>query len=471
MNEITHSTSSEWKAETRTKIAFSIGEVGDGVAYQTFSFLVFIFYFTIVKLPVLWISAGFIIWSLWNAINDPLIGVLSDRTHTKWGRRFPWMVGATIPLAITMILLWGPPVFLSSDLINFAYFILVLFLFDTVYTAFNLNYNAMWAEMFISMKDRSEVGQIRGIFVIVALIFAFILPTIIIEDLANQYDYPYTQDQYILVGFVAALVIVVSYFIVLKWGAKERQEFIRDSETAPSYRKALKYTLQNKSFRFFVVAALATWICNGILPPTITLFATYGLGIAEENSILIGVLLLVGFLVGAFSMPLWTKIRQQRGARATGMIVFVCWAISLLIFIWSFDLISGLITMALVGFGLGGSIYFYDQCIAEIIDADEIQYGSRRAGGYYGIISFIIRLSGVINYLVIGIVFSGSEWETYSPNPGIDVIWGLRFLIGLFPAFVLAIGFLALYFYPIHGKYLQEIRHKLTDLHNQKRVQ
>ena len=466
MNE---SGQSEEKTSLFTKITFSFGEIGDGVAYQTFTFLIFTFYFTVVKLPILWISAGFIIWSLWNAINDPLIGFLSDKTSTRWGRRYPWLVVATLPLAIVMILLWLPPLQLSSQEINFAYFLFILFVFDTVYTAFNLNYNAMWSELFITTKARSEVGQMRGIFVIIALVLAFVLPTIIIEDLTNQFAYSYTQSQYIIVGFIAAFIIVISFTIFLKWGAKDRPEFLKDSETTPSYFESLKFTFQNKPFRFFIVAALATWICNGILPTAIPLFATHVLGIAETDSILIGVLLLVGFLVGGLSLPLWTKIRQKRGARTTGMIVFASWAAALLVFSFSFDLMSGLLTMALVGFGLGGSIYFYDQCIAEIIDDDEVRHGSRRAGGYYGMISFIIRLSGVINFFIIGVIFSGTEWSTYTPNPGIDVLTGLRFLIGFYPAIVLAIGLVGLYFYPIHGDNLEKTRKALNDIHEKKR--
>ena len=73
--------------------------------------------------------------------------------------------------------------------------------------------------------------------------------------------------------------------------------------------------------------------------------------------------------------------------------------------------------MILNGFGLGGSLYFYDQCLAEIIDEDELNHGIRRSGGYYGMINFVIRLSGIINFLMIGIVFTGSEWATYTPKP------------------------------------------------------
>jgi Na+/melibiose symporter-like transporter len=129
-----------------------------------------------------------------------------------------------------------------------------------------------------------------------------------------------------------------------------------------------------------------------------------------------------------------------------------------------------ILTFGAAGAGLGASLYFYDQCLAEIIDEDEIKHKTRRAGAYYGIISFIIRLSGIINFLVIGAVFQGSEWEqNYSPNPGIDVINSLKFLVGWFPAIILVISAIGLFFYPIKGKRLEQQRNELDLLHKQKR--
>jgi glycoside/pentoside/hexuronide:cation symporter, GPH family len=450
---------------SKRRLAFAMGEIGDNVAAQTFSFLLFTFYYTVVKLPVTMISIAFIIWSIWNAINDPLIGFLSDRTKSKRGRRIVWMLAATIPLAILMVLLFTAP--LSGGVsLQFAYLMIILIAYDTAYTAFNLNYNSLFSEMFITVEDRSQAGKIRGICVIIALILAFVLPSIVITDITNHQELPETPFQYIIVGVIAACIIITTYAIVLKHGAQERPEFKDAGESIPPFKEVLKFTFTNKAFLIYMIVAASIWICNGILPTIVPFFATYVLIVAEEDSTLIGLLLAACFVVAAFSMPLWTKIRERKGVRFTGFIALPIWAVTLFIFSFTTDLIMGFIGMLLVGIGLGGSIYMYDQGMAEIIDEDEILHGVRRSGAYYGIINFIIRLANILNFLMISLVFSGSAWENYTPHPGVDAIAGIKLLMGIYPAIVLVIGILGLVFYPIKGKRLAETQKKIEALHH-----
>jgi len=456
------------KITRRTKLAFATGEIGDNLAYQSFSFLVFTFYFTYVKLDVGWITGGFILWSLWNSFNDPILGWLSDRTKSKLGRRIPWMIAGTIPLALVMVFMFTPPL-LSDNLVKFIYFLLMLVIFDFAYTSFNINYNSMFSEMFITMEERSKVGQLRIVFAIAGVAIGFVAPTFIITDLTNQFEYDNTQTQFIINGIIAGIIICIMYFITIKWGAKKSPEFANDAMKAPSFIESMKYTLSNKAFLIYLIPALGTWIVIGILPAVIPLWATHVLGVTEENSILTGVLLLITFLVSGFSTPIWVKIRQKWGARIAGLAGVGTWAITVLSFYFAFNFPTAVITMVLNGLGLGGSLYFYDQCLAEIIDEDELKQGVRRSGGYYGMINFIIRLSGIINFLMIGIVFTGSEWETYTPNPSIDTLDGIRFLLSWFPFIVLIISFIGLWFYPIKGERLKENRKRLTELHTKKR--
>lgn len=455
------------KVSKGMRIAFANGDIGDTVAQFTFQFLIFTFYFTVVRLPVMLVSLGFIFWSIWNAFNDPMIGYLSDRTKSRWGRRVPWMMGATIPLAVVMIMLFTPPIGLNSDLVNFFYLLIILIAYDTVFTSFNLNYNALFSEMFVEMEDRSATGKIRISFTMIATILAFVVPTLIIEDITNKYNHPETLTQYQVTGIVAAIIILVSYFIILKWGVREPKEFSRDAETAMSFRTTLKNSFKNKSFLWFLIPGLGTWMVIYILPTLAPLHMTYAIGI--EDSELIGVILLVMFLSAAASTPIWEKIRRKKGARVSGMIGIVVWAIPLLFFAFATNFEMALIIAIFEGIGLGGGIYFYDQCMAEIIDEDEIKYGTRRSGIYYAVINFLIRISTIINFVVIGLVFSSTDWQTYEPNPGVDTIFALRLLIGVYPAIVLMVSFIGMYFYPIHGEKLMENRKKLTELHYAKR--
>ena len=453
------------------RIAFAMGEVGDNTAMQTFSFLIFTFYFAIVGLPVIWITSGFILWSLWNSINDPLIGYLSDRTKTKWGRRIPWMLGATIPLAIVMILLFTPPIALNSDIINFIYFFIILVLFDTTYTAFNLNYNAVFSEMYVTMEARSSTGKVRISFVMIALIFAFLLPTLIIEDLlGGNPQTPATISkalgEYQLTGIIAAVVIIITYFIILKWGVKEPKYISKDAETAMSFVKTLKTTFKNKTFLWFLIPALGTWIAINILPTLGPLFMIHNLGVTDME--LIGIVLALQFIVAAVSTPLWEWIRIKKGARMAGLIGIAAWIIPIILFAFSINIEMVFIVQIFNGIGLGGGLYFYDQCIAEIIDEDEVMHGTRRSGIYYAVLNFLIRFSAIINFILIGIVFSTTNWQEYDPNPGVNTILGLQILMGVYPAVVLVISWIGMYFYPIKGEKLAENRRNLDELHKQK---
>ena len=455
------------KVSRGMKVAFANGDIGDTVAQFTFQFLIFTFYFCVVKLPVLLVTLGFILWSLWNAFNDPMIGYLSDRTKTRWGRRVPWMMGATIPLAVVMIMLFTPPIGSNSDLVNFFYLLIILMSYDTVFTSFNLNYNALFSEMFVEMEDRGAIGKIRISFTMIATILAFVLPSLIIDDITNKYNRPETLTQYQMTGIIAAIIIIVSYFIILKWGVREPKEFSKDAETAMSFIITIKNTIKNKSFLWFMIPALGTWMVIYILPALAPLHMTYAIGI--EDSMLIGVVLLVIFLSAAASTPLWEYIRVKKGARMSGMIGISVWAIPILLFAFATSLEMALIVAIFMGIGLGGGIYFYDQCLAEIIDEDEIMYGTRRSGIYYAVINFLIRMSTIINFVIIGLVFSSADWQTYDPNPGVNTILALRLLMGVYPLIVLVVSLVGLYFYPIHGEQLIENRRKLTELHAQKR--
>ncbi len=266
----------------KTSLGFAVGEISDMIAYQGFSFLIFTFYFSLVKLPTETISLVFILWSIFNAFNDPILGAFSDRTKTKkfgGGRRRPWIIAMLIPLPAVMFFLFTPP--LENSTSSAIYFFITICLFDTFYTAYSLNHTSLYPEMFVTDKAREEVGAARRILMVIGLIIAFVLPGFIISDLTFKHEDPITFTQYKITGIVFGVLILITMLIHLKYGIKEPSfDELKKKETL-SFWDSIKLTLKNKKFIVVILASTMNWYVFGLLPMIIPLYATYVLNMTK----------------------------------------------------------------------------------------------------------------------------------------------------------------------------------------------
>ena len=434
------------------------------MSIMNFVFLGFTFYFAVVGLPIYYLLIGSLIYTVWDAFNDPLLGAISDRTKSRFGRRKLWLYITAIPMVLLTLLLWTPP--LNAPLeTKFFYFLIIIILYDAVYTIFTVNINALWPEQFLTLEERTKIGWLRNIFMIIALAIAYLLPGFIITDMTNRHNLPETPQQYFFMGVILAIVVLISYIILLKWGVFEREEFAKDVEKAPSLKESLKITLGNKAFVIYCVVLLCIFCVYGMLPSMMPLYGTFVLGLAEENSFLIGLMLFIGLILGALFTPFWMWLQKKLGVRKCFMISIGYWALSILLFITATEVFTAFLYMIIMGPAVGGVLYFYDQGMAEIIDDDSVRSGfdARREGAYYGVSALFNRFSGIFNMLVISIIFTDAGWGQYDPNPGVDVIIGLKFLVGIWPMITLSIAFLCLFFWPIHGKRLEENKRLLEE--------
>ncbi|MFX0026610.1 MAG: MFS transporter [Candidatus Hermodarchaeota archaeon] len=451
-------------------VAYSFGQISLITAYQSFTFLVFTFYFSVVLLPIHYITIGFVIWSVWNAFNDPLMGYISDRTHTKWGRRRPYIMIMLVPLALVMFFLFFPPASygINVHLSNFLYFVIIIILFEFFYTTYDINLTSMLPEVFITEDARIKANNIRQVFAIFGLIFAFILPGFIITD----YSDPAYLLEFAPFGLTLTIIIVIVGIIFLIFTPRERKEFQDDYKNVPGFFKSFKICLKNKSFRWAIPAFMGDFFVDTILPTILPLYGKYILKIGEGETLILSLLLGVTFISAAISITfIWKPIAKRVGVRKMWMISSAIWIITLIPLTFINDRISGFIVFFLVGIGLAGSLYSKDLIVSDIIDEDEVKIGIRRDASYFGIYIFFLRLANIFVFLAIGLVFTNVGWKIFTPDTitvGQEI--GLRLLGFLFPAIALVIIILAMYKYPLHGKYLAEIREKVKNIHEKKRV-
>ncbi len=452
----------------KDKFCFGLSAVPDQLTYQAFQFLIFTFYFTVIGLDITMMLLIYILWGIWNAINDPLLGALSDRTKQKgkWGKRKFYLTLSIGPLCLMMILLFCVPTGIEAF-----YFLFIIFLFELVYTLFDVNVNALFPEMFTTEKKRAAVNLFVKGLTVVALIIASLLPTILVPTLVPGESAPVEVVEgiklnYITAGVVLAILTALMSLPFFLWGIKEKEEVQEQFEKRPSFLKSLKITFTNKEFIKFVIANTCVWYVFNILPTILTLYFVHVFELSG-NSILIGISLMLAFVIAALIMPLHRKLGAKIGMRNAFMLTLGLWICALFPFVLVSGeefLILGIIITALNGIPLSGALFYVDILHADVIEEDALKFGVKRSASYYGVNAFIHRLGIIITMLTIWVVFTGTGWDkTYTPvtsDPALTII-GLKVLIFVFPAIALIIGIVTMKFYTLHGEKLERIREEL----------
>jgi len=452
---------------------YSTGQIADQAAYQTFTFLVFTFYFAVVQLEIGFIVSGFIIWAFWNSFNDPMLGYLSDKTHTRFGRRLPYIMVAIVPLGIIIFLLFTPilPIGVDNQIGNFIYFMIIIIIFELFYTMFSLNATSLFPETFISEDERTKANNVRQAFLILGLIIAFVLPGLFIEDYApDPSDADKALGEYQLFGFVAMIIIIIVGLIFIKFTPREKKQFKEEYKIAPSFSNSIKMCIKSKSFMWYIPAEIANWFVYGLLPTLIPIYAKVVLGI--EDGLMISLLMGAAFISSViFITFVWKPIVRKIGNRKAWMISMTSWIITLfpLMFLGPNMYILAIVVFFFIGLGLSGSFYIIDLVVSDIIDEDEVNTGTRREAGYYGVNAFFLRLAIIIVFLSIGPMFIIADYKEFTLPASAEFQMALRILMFVFPSGALLIAIVAIYKYPLHGDKLKQVKQDVAKIHEQKK--
>ena len=228
--------------------------------------------------------------------------------------------------------------------------------------------------------------------------------------------------------------------------------------------------LKSKSFMWYIPAEIANWFVYGILPTLIPIYGKIVLGIVDP--LMISLLMGAAFISSViFITFVWKPVVRRIGNRKAWMISMTSWIITLfpLMFLGPNMEILAIIVFFFIGLGLSGSFYIIDLIVGDIIDEDEINTGTRREAGYYGVNAFFLRLAIIVVFLSIGPMFIISDYIEFTLPAPVEFQMTLRVLMFVFPAVALAIAILSIYKYPLHGEKLKQVKEDLAKLHEEKK--
>jgi GPH family glycoside/pentoside/hexuronide:cation symporter len=376
---MSHPVNKSDKLPLRTKLLFSTGDLSTSIPLAILMFFQLYFLTDVAGLPPALAGWAVGIGRIWDAINDPIFGVVSDRIRSRWGRRRVLLLFGAVPLGVTFALMWFVPPW--GPLALTAYYAVVFVLFDTVFTAVHVGYNALTPEMTPDYDERSSLNGYRMVFSITGTLLAIILATV----LGWTIDDP--QVLFALLGIGLGLASIVPPLIVFAVTRERPAEEL--PEPLPA-RQALKATLTNRPFWLVMGLYLLSWTTASILAAVLVYFANYYLRVPDQANYY--VLVAQGSAILFIPFCVWLARRlDKRRAFVLGSATWI--AVLLGIAALRSDQVAlAYLLAALSGLGIATAYVIPWSMLPDIIEHDQLRTGQRREGSFYAFASFFQKL-------------------------------------------------------------------------------
>jgi len=454
-----------------TKLAYGAGDLGPAITANVLAVFLLVFLTDVAGMSPGLAGSMLLLGKAWDAVNDPMVGWLSDRTQNRNGRRLPWMLWGAIPFGVFFMLQWVVPQFSSNPAVNewalFAYYLAVSVVFNSFYTAVNLPYTALTAELTQDYDVRTTLNSYRFTFSIGGSILSLILALAIFS---NREMSP--AQQYFWLGSICAILAVIPLFLCV-WGVRRRvMELERDRLEQPqpaplSYQEQLKIAFSNRAFLFVVGIYLCSWLAVQNTVTVIPYFVKNWMGLGNNDFTQVIIAVQVTSLLMLF---VWSRVSRHIGKRAVYFMGMTLWIIAQ---IGLFRLQPGQIGLmyclaVMAGFGVSTAYLIPWSMIPDVIELDEWETGQRREGVFYSFMVLLQKMALALGLFLVGQVLQASGFitatdgavQTSQPE---SALFAIRLMVGPIPALVLIMGLVLAYFYPITREVHAELVLRLAE--------
>lgn len=439
-------TQAEFATSTKTRLLYALTSLGITIPGEAVAGVIAFYIVDIKNLPVAWYSTFWFFYTIYNALNNPALGYFSDRTRSRWGRRIPYILFGGLPYALAFALLFTAPFDGKTNPTGLLlYFGTAIIIWEGLYTALATGYYGLLPEMFGSYEERTDAAAKMNIFQILGLFIGAALPPM----LANLMGW---SNMAILFAGLSVIAIYAGYPALF-----ERRDLRTD--TSFPFIQSLKYTFANRSYLTAAGAQTMRFFATGSLQTGILFYLKYSLKVDES---LATVILGLAFFFAMLSLYPWRNwVANKLDTRRTLMIANAIMILGIVPMGFSPNIYFTCAAAVVLGIGLGGLVLLGDVIMTEVVDEDEVKTGHQRAGMYFGMIGFIITLSGLLVSSVFGLVMPAFGYDTLLDVQPASVDLGFR----IFLTVPTSIGFLfsifLLWLYPLHGEYLADIKQAL----------
>jgi GPH family glycoside/pentoside/hexuronide:cation symporter len=450
-----------------THINYSLGMMApSALIVFSRSFLLF-FYSQVVGLDAWLAGIALTIGRVWDAISDPLMGAISDRTRSRWGRRRPYIVLGALPLAAAYVALWVPPLGWSQASL-FIYLVATDILFNTLVTVVVIPYTSLGAELSTDYHERTRVTAIRVLFYQVGWFMGAVGVRLnqMLIDAAHEIGGTWAtiltfRDGYAMSAVIFGLVTVIT-LVWSGWAVKEGAP--TEQRASLGFLGAYLRTLKNRSFMLVVVAFLVASLFESIgfsIFPFLIGFWYYQGDMQAMNNNLFWIMMPL-FFISFPAVWFWTLLSRRIGKKPA---ILAGAAASAITIAMHYPMITPYhpnliwIVMILFGWAIASMNFLISALIPDIVDEEELATGGvRREGSFFGMQSFVSKLGGALGLAVVGGVLSLIGFVPGAAQQAEPTLDWIRILFSWFRAAGYLVAFLLLLAYPLTEARVHAIR-------------
>ena len=450
-------------------LLFGSGDMFGGGAQVIVSFFYLVFLTDIVGLTPAIAGTIVLISRIWDAISDPLMGIITDKTKSRWGRRKPYFLLGFFMIILAYTFLWST-IPLGSTTAKFIYALVTYLFYSTIITMVLVPYSAMSTEVTFDFEERNSVNGTRLFFSQFASLLGAVLPLTIVglfSDVIVGYN---------LMGLFFGIFFAVPYLLIFFF-VKENKVPVHEEKF--SIRTFVK-PFQVKTFRRLIGLYIGAYITMDVISAVVAYHMRYYYGRPEDITIVLGILLLSVVVALPFIVIYGANKLGKGKTFAIGAVVALVGVITLALLPRDVAPFVVYLVAVITGFGLAPCTVMPWLMFPDATDAGELKFKMRNAGSFSGIMTFTRKLASAIGIFLVGLLLEwggyiqpitkkvNDVWETtYFTQPD-TVFTAFKIIIAGVPIVLLVFGIILALKYPLNKKRHQQLRLHLDALNDGK---
>ncbi len=464
----------------KIKIGFGICDLGGNLFFTVMGFYLLYYLTDTVGLPPHLAGTALMIGKVWDAVTDPVVGDLSDRTRTRWGRRKPWMALGAFLLFGGMLFLFYKPSW-KEQWTLFAWATLAYCLVNTAYTFVSIPYGALTPELTSNYHEQSILNGYRQVFAILGTF----LGAGIVLPLVKLFQDP-AEGWFFTGGVLGGIMLVSALLTVLLVG---KESFLKGKEGIPPSREGQNqheplslsakkegHTSRRRGFfkevwevlrqrTFLLVLIPWTLHITGVTLLQSAMVYYFEYIYQYKEGFQIALLILLSFAL--LCIPFWIRVSRGIGKREVynlGMLIFSATVMAFFFFGHRFRIVWAYMLMIPAGIGFSVQYAMPFAILPDVVQWDLAEHGKQREGTYYGLWTFASKLGQSFAFLLSGWVLSLFGYiplDAYQPP---TALFGIRLLAGILPAILFLLGVLIHRTYPIDQETYRHIEARIRSM-------